>query len=191
MKKVYFDDQEFCGLDFHKSAWEAGEYDGCIFSKCNFPKGDIHGFSFTNCRFIDCDLSLAKVDNSTFQEVTFEKCNLLGIHFDACKSFLFATHFIECRLNLCSFYQMNLRNSTFKNCSLQECDFVEANLSGISLDGCDLLGASFDRTILEKTDFREAIHYSFDPNSNKIKGAKFEKLGVLRLLDQYQIIIDF
>lgn len=190
MKKTYFDDQEFLGIDFHKTNWEVGEYDGCTFVKCNFPKGSLTGFNFTNCRFSDCDFSLVKVDYSSFQGVTFEKCNLLGIHFDACKQFLFAVNFIECRLNLASFYQMNLRNSTFIRCSLHEADFVETNLSGIALEQCDLLGATFDRSILEKTDFRSAVQYSFNPNTNRIKGAIFDRDGALRLLDGYQIKIE-
>jgi uncharacterized protein YjbI with pentapeptide repeats len=58
------------------------------------------------------------------------------------------------------------------------------------LVSCDLLDARFERSNLVKTDFREAINYSIDPNNNSIEGAKFTSIGALGLLDTFNIEID-
>ncbi|MCZ4225284.1 hypothetical protein [Pedobacter rhodius] len=56
-------------------------------------------------------------------------------------------------------------------------------------DNCDLLSATFDGTILEKTDFRTAYNYSIDPDNNRIKKARFSKAGLAGLLHKYDIQI--
>ena len=61
--------------------------------------------------------------------------------------------------------------------------------SGV-LDNCNLNRAIFSKTNLEKTDFRTAFNYSIDPEANKIKKARFSKMGLEGLLDKYQIEID-
>jgi uncharacterized protein YjbI with pentapeptide repeats len=55
---------------------------------------------------------------------------------------------------------------------------------------CDLLNTSFMQTNLEKADFRTAINYSFDPELNKIKKAKFSLDGLPGLLMKYNIDIE-
>jgi fluoroquinolone resistance protein len=57
-------------------------------------------------------------------------------------------------------------------------------------DNCDLTRATFDRSVLEKADFRTSYNYSIDPENNKIKKAKFSLLGVSGLLDKYDIAIE-
>jgi len=52
------------------------------------------------------------------------------------------------------------------------------------------MGATFDKATLEKADFRTAINYSIDPTNNRIKKAKFSLLGVVGLLDKFDISID-
>jgi hypothetical protein len=44
--------------------------------------------------------------------------------------------------------------------------------------------------VLEKTDFRTAYNYSFDPENNRIKKAKFSLAQVVGLLDKYDIHIE-
>ena len=73
---------------------------------------------------------------------------------------------------------------------MKEVDFTEADLTESVLDGCDLTGAIFDATNLEKADLRTALHYSIDPQQNRIKKAKFSWPALTGLLDRYQIVID-
>jgi hypothetical protein len=43
---------------------------------------------------------------------------------------------------------------------------------------------------LEKADFRTAFNYSINPETNRIKKAKFSKEGLNGLLDKYDIEIE-
>jgi len=50
--------------------------------------------------------------------------------------------------------------------------------------------AIFQKTVLEKADFRSAFNYSIDPDQNRITKARFSRLGVVGLLDKYRIEIE-
>ena len=76
------------------------------------------------------------------------------------------------------------------HCQLLEADFSQCEANGVVFADCELSGAVFFNTHLEKADFRTAVHYSFDPENNKIKKAKFSLDQVVRLLDKYQIDIE-
>lgn len=72
---------------------------------------------------------------------------------------------------------------------MHEVDFVESDLSNAVFDNCDLRGAIFDKSILEKADFRTAYNYSINPENNRLKKARFSISGVAGLLDKYGIEI--
>ena len=78
----------------------------------------------------------------------------------------------------------------FTNCNLQEADFTDADLSGSIFDNCDLQRTVFYNTNLEKADFTTSYNYSFDPERNRIKKARFSRPGVTGLLDKYNIEIE-
>jgi uncharacterized protein YjbI with pentapeptide repeats len=69
-------------------------------------------------------------------------------------------------------------------------DFTECDLSGSIFDNCDLTRARFERTVLEKVDFRTSYNYSIDPELNRIKNAKFSIVGIIGLLDKYDIEVE-
>jgi uncharacterized protein YjbI with pentapeptide repeats len=75
-------------------------------------------------------------------------------------------------------------------CRMHETDFTECDLTGATFEACDLLNATFVNTILEKADLRRSVHYSIDPEKNKIKKAKFSMPDVSGLLDKYDIHIE-
>jgi uncharacterized protein YjbI with pentapeptide repeats len=72
---------------------------------------------------------------------------------------------------------------------MQEVDFTEANFSEAKFDDCDLAGALFDRTNLEKADFRNAYNYRISPTINRLKKAKFSQDGLAGLLSDFGIVI--
>ena len=114
----------------------------------------------------------------------------MGVDFSKCDNFLFAASFENCQLDYCSFYQKKMKKATFADCSLKEVDFAEVDLSMAVFTNCDLTGASFMGTVLEKTDFRTAKNYAFDPEQNRVKKAKFSLAGVAGLLTKYNIDIE-
>jgi uncharacterized protein YjbI with pentapeptide repeats len=184
----YFSEQHFQNLT--PSDVLSGEYDSCIFSNCNFATASFQQASFENCKFEDCDLSNIKVPKVNFQQVRFVRCKMLGIAFTAANHFLLELHLEHCVLDYCNFYTLPLKKSKFLQSRLREVDFSQANLSEASFQGSDLLGAVFDRTNLEKTDFRDAVNYRIAPELNSIKGARFDLAGLPGLLESYGIKVD-
>ena len=186
----YIESKIFERIDFTAVALPKGEYESCSFKDCDFSGCDLSGFSFSECSFSGSNLSLVKTSQTAFKEVQFNGCKLMGLHFENCNTFLFALDFDHCLLNLSSFYRLNLKRSKFKSCSLQEVDFSESDLSTVSFDNCDLAGALFDNTNLEKSDFRSASNYAIDPETNRMKKAKFSLSGIPGLLEKHGIIIE-
>lgn len=187
----YFDDKTFENKDYTESPLEEGEYESCTFKNCNFLAVDLSKNRFLGSHFINCNLSNAKIHKASFQDVQFANCKMLGLSFDDCNAFNFSIHLEQCMLNHSVFYQVDLRKTTFKRCQLHEVDFTKANLDSVVFNQCDLASATFEGTHLQQTDFRNASNYSIDPEINNIKGARFSVPEVLRLLEKYDIDVEF
>ena len=93
-------------------------------------------------------------------------------------------------LKLSEFSRLKLKKYRFENCNLQEADFTDADLSGTVFACCDLLRTIFYNTNLEKADFTSSSGYSFDPERNRVKKARFSRNGVLGLLQKYNLEIE-
>ncbi|MBD0833129.1 pentapeptide repeat-containing protein [Aestuariibaculum sediminum] len=187
---IIVEDEIFEKQDFSKKRLPKGDYEYCTFINCNFAEGLLSEVKFLECDFEDCNLSAANVMHSSFQDVNFKNCKMLGVHFNNCNLFGFAVKLNNCNLENASFYQVNLQNSEIIATKCLHADFTEANLSGMNLDGCEFLRATFQYSILNKTDFRKARGYNINLEQNKIKGALFALEGVSGLLTTYQIIIE-
>jgi len=183
-------ENDFDRIDFTAAMLAKGEYENCVFKNCNFYNTNLSDYIFRECKFDGCDFSLAKLKNTTLHDISFLNCKLLGIQFQECNSFLFSVSFGNCVLKMSVFYKLKLKKYKFSNCNLQEADFTEADLSGSIFDNCDLQRTVFYNTNLEKADFTTSYNYSFDPERNRIKKARFSRMGVTGLLDKYNIEIE-
>ncbi len=198
MKEVFIEETTFDKIDFTQNPLSKGEYEYCTFLNCNLTYTDLSEFKFLECEFSGCNLSLAKLAQTALKDIKFNNCKMLGLNFGECNEFGFVVSFDTCILDRSSFLSMvsplkkrvKLRQTIFKNSQLYEVDFTECDLSSASFDNCDLTGAIFKDTILEKADFRTAINYSIDPELNRIKKAKFSRLGIAGLLDKYDLEIE-
>ena len=186
----YFDSETYSKIDFTKTKISKGEYDNCTFINCNFQ--DIHAsnIQFVACEFIGCNFSNTIVKDAAFKEVSFINCKLMGVKFNECDPFLLQFRFKDCQLNFSSFYQLKIPNTQFINCNLQEVDFTESIVNNSVFNNCDLKLAIFERTNLEKSDFRTAINFRIHPIENKLKGAKFSRTSIDGLLLDHKIIIE-
>lgn len=187
---AYYNDRQFKGENFAEQEIAAFEYENCTFINCVFTKADLSQTEFENCEFEDCDLSLAKLQGTAFRDVTFTNCKLLGLHFENCNNFSLSFTFKNCVLNFASFYKMKLKNICFEDCKLEETDFVETDLTKAVFKNCELKRASFSQTILDGADLRTAFNFSIDPETNRIKKAKFSTHNIAGLLDKYSIVIE-
>ena len=183
-------DQTFDKQDFTQIQLPHAEYDHCIFNNCNFGDQNLSEFKFVDCEFNYCNLSLVKLSDTALRDVKFKECKMLGLRFEDANQFGLSLSFDTCQLNHSSFYGTTLKKTLFKNCQLQETDFTECNLTASLVDKSDLSGATFNRTNLEKADFRTALNYSIDPETNRLKKAKFSISGISGLLDQHDILIE-
>jgi fluoroquinolone resistance protein len=181
----------FQGLTFEKNEnLVLGEYDGCIFKGFDWTEMDFSSFSFSDCTFLDCNFSLAKTFRTSFREVIFKGCKMVGLRFDDCNPFGLSFSFYGCTLNHSTFFQLKLKKVIFKDCQIQEVDFSEADLSESDFSDSRLTLSIFHRTNLERCDFRSASVFSIDPENNRIKGAKFSNSGLSGLLENYGLIIE-
>lgn len=190
MSKEFIEDRSFSGIDFSEIRLSTGDYENCHFKNCLLAGINLSGSGFTGCTFEQCDLSNVRLGNTALREVSFRNCKLLGLHFEDCNPFLFSAGFESCHLDLSSFYGRSLKGTIFSDCSLREVDFVEADLAGAVFDRSELTGAVFEHSVLEKADFRSARGYMINPQSNRLRGAKFSMDGLPGLLVHHEIIIE-
>jgi fluoroquinolone resistance protein len=190
MSTEYIHKKEFVNIDYSTLAHIPCEYEQCTFINCRFTGADISGDGFDNCVFEGCDLSNTKLVQTTFREVWFRNCKMLGLHFDDCNDFLLSFSFEGCQLNMSVFYKLNLKKTHFKKCNLLEVDFTNTNLTNAVFEECELSGATFDNTMLDGADLRTAYNFTINPENNHIKKAMFSLHGLPGLLDKYKLIIE-
>lgn len=190
MDAPYYSAEVYDGIDYTEDGFPKGEYEECSFSNCILSNTDLGGCTFLDCVFSDCDISLAQLVKTSFRDVKFINCKMLGLQFDTCNDFSVLFSFDTCILDHSSFTKLNIKATEFKGCLLQNVDFAECDLSGAVFEKCNLDGAHFEFTNLEKADFRAAYNYSLDPDKNKIKKARFSADGLAGLLHKYDIDIE-
>ncbi|MCF3109966.1 pentapeptide repeat-containing protein [Niabella sp. CC-SYL272] len=185
----YFEDIAYEKQDYVQKALPKGDYEGCCFKGCGFAASDLSSVNFIDCCFEDCDLSGVQIGQASFRDTVFKNCKLVGVHFEEANTFLFSPRFEKTTLTLSSFYGVKMKYVCFDECLLQEVDFVDADCSGVVFGNCDLSGARFENTNLEKADLSSAYNYRINPETNKLKKAVFSLPHIAGLLDKYGIII--
>ncbi len=186
----YFEDIIYSADDILRKPLSKGEYENCSFNQCDLSDHDLSDCKFMECIFTGCNLSLANITDTAFQDVRFVDCKMLGLQFDTCNNFGLSISFIGCQLNHSTFHSLKISKIVFENCELEGVDYSETDLSSAIFDNCNLLNAVFDHTILEKADFRSAYNFSLDPETNRVKKAKFSAAGLAGLLVKYNLEIE-
>lgn len=190
MKETNHSDKTFDKINYANKVITGREFEACTFTNCDFSGSNFSGNDFIDCRFENCNLSMMRVEYTGLKNVAFHNCKVMGVDFSACSEFLFSVSFSNCILDFVSFFRRKIRKTTFDGCSIKEANFTQSDLTGSSFSDCDLSQTVFDQTIVEKADFRTAINFSIDPETNKIKKAKFSLTGLPGLLDRYDIVVE-
>lgn len=79
-----------------------------------------------------------------------------------------------------------MKKASFSGSKLKECYFTNNQLKGADFYDVDLSGTVFHNCDLTMADFSTAMQYDIDPQTNKIKKAKFslpEAVGLLKAFD--------
>ncbi len=190
MVEAYTEGKSFNKADFTLQNLKRGDYENCTFISCDFSGANMSEIKFLACVFESCNLSNAILAKTSFQDVIFTNCKMLGLHFENCSDFGLSFQFEGCILDHSCFYRKKIRGTIFRNTKLTEVDFTETDLAASVMEGCELAGATFDHTNLEKADLRSSVNYSINPETNRIRKAKFSRDGIPGLLDKYDIFIE-
>ena len=75
-------DSTFSKINYSNELFEIAEYDTCVFDSCTFIKTTLSKSVFTNCEFINCNFETPFVSHTSFKEVAFQECTLLGLQFE-------------------------------------------------------------------------------------------------------------
>lgn len=190
MSLSYIEHQVIAHLHHAQNPLAMACYEGCTFEYCDFSGADLRGFRFVSCTFRHSNLSLAKLARSAWQGVTFEDCKLVGLDFEQVDKIGLECAFRRCLLHHSVLAGLPLRKTLFAHCQLHEVDFGGADLREAVFDHCDLSRAVFLQSNLEKADFRSAVHYTLDPEQNRLKKARFALGGLPGLLQKYDLRIE-
>lgn len=172
--------------DFSKKSLEGYVFVSCSFNSCDFSESILRHAKFCACTFVNCNLSLPKLDGCRFQDAQFIECKIVGAEFFKCEKTFFSVSFKKCLLQYCNFSDLNMKNASFNGSHLKENHFSNTFLSGANFTDVDLSGTIFHNCDLCKADFSSATRYDINPQTNKIKKAKFslpEAIGLLRGFD--------
>lgn len=182
-----FSDAQFKQLDGTQATIKSIEFFECVFDRCRFVEAEFVACKFIDCAFKDCDLSLASVVDSTFNSVTFQKCNVMGINWTLAQwGIMTGIRFEECTLNHCTFFGLDLTRFAFVGCTIHNVDFAEANMTGVDCRNSDFDESRFHQTDLTRADFVGAQSYAIDATINTLKKTRFSlpaAMSLLRSLD--------
>lgn len=195
--KTNYDGDIFKDAVFQGKTLDNIEFLDCEFNDCDFSETLFENCDFKNCKFINCDLSLIKVNKSTFKNIVIKNSKTIGIIWPTAAwgkkegfQLFKAIDFIDSVLNYSSFAGLELENLQIKNCIAKEVDFSEANLTNGNFKGTDFEKSIFRKTNLEKANFIGAKNYTISPTLNKISNAKFSMPEAIALLYSMDIEID-
>ena len=188
--KDYFG-ENFTDMDLSNREILHTEFDGCTFDSCDFSEAMFRKCILTDCRFVKCNLSVAKIDYSKFQGVSFEDCKVIGVDWTKghWPGFALASPigFKRCLIDASSFYGMNLKDILIEECRAHDVDFREADLSYSNFSHTDLSNSLFANTNLGNANFFEASNYTIDVHHNELRQAKFCRQEALSLLESLGI----
>lgn len=191
---MYYENETIENVKMNHEVLEDAEFVDCIFVNCALEDCSVDRCSFIECKFINCNIISLKSKYSYVKYAEFEKCNLIGIHWNELlpdgriiepirklsHNTLKYNIFINLKFMRFDFSQNIIQDSTFEECDLRECSFKGDRLERTHFSNCDL----------RKSDFREASEYQIDITSNKLKGAYFSFPEVINLLSVLEIKID-
>lgn len=90
----------------------------------------------------------------------------------------------------CNFSDVKMKKARFCKSKVKECYFNGTQLTESDFRETDLQATLFHHSDLCKADFRGAINYSINPQTNNLKKALFSAPEALALLSFFDIVIE-
>lgn len=189
-----YDSETFKGTNLQAGSITDSSFSSCRFVRCTFSETEFRWCRFINCTFEHCTLRLWGINGTTFGQVVFNECDLLGVKWAEANwsdwtAKIRALEFHTCNLKYNGFFGLNLQKLKIIGCTAHEANFAEADLTAAQFAGTDLEGAIFLRTNLTKADFSQAKNYTLNLQDNTTKDAKFALPAAIRLLHHLDILL--
>jgi len=121
--------------------------------------------------------------------VTFTDTRLMGVDFSDLAP-LPDVRFDKCDLRYSSFVKLRLRGTKLTGCLAREANFIEVDLTEVDFTGTDLQGANWQGCTLMKTNFARSIGVLFDPQKNRVKGARLGIEAAVALVHSLGIVVE-
>lgn len=188
-KSEYFLERTYDGILYGKDDANFKEFEGCVFNGCDFSRCTFLAVTFIDCVFNDCIFDNAKINYVALRTVTFNRCQMRDLNFAMCDKLIFEIAFHGCILDFSKFYTLKIKATVFTDCSLVAVDFMNADLTGVVFERCDLYRCEFDKAIANKANFRTSRNYTINPEKTKLRKAVFALEGLRGLLAQHDIVV--
>ena len=163
---------------FTEETWAAiteSEFSECRFEGCDISEAVFRAARFIDCTFVRCDMSLMKVTDCTFGGSRFEDCRMLGIDWTRGTWPRIPLHepntFVRCDLSMNTFTDLVLGAVRFEECRLREAGFRHAFLADSVFDGSDCAGADFLEADLSGASLQRTVSLIVDPRTTRLEGA--------------------
>lgn len=160
-------------LDFAEKNIKEHEFENCTFESCHFVKANLTAVAFMDCKFQNCDFVVPTLVNTGIKTSDFFGCKFMGVDFSDCSNFFFSPNFQDSMINSCNFEGNKMPKTEFFSCKIRETSFAYCDLSESRFDNSEFQGTTFQDCQLQKADFTDAIGYTINPFTNKLKGARF------------------
>lgn len=147
------------------------------------------GYRFEECLFEHCDLSNIDIRDAAFQDVRFVDCKLQGLRWDAAAAMNFACAWTRCNLDFAVFEGVDLRHCRFVEVRLHEADLARALCQTLHFDRCSFAGASWSGADCSDADFTTSDGMAMDPESTRLRGAKFRADQLAGLLVKHGLVV--
>lgn len=191
---MYYEGKRINNIKLDSKTLENMEFFDCTFENCTLENCLIDRCIFAECKFIHCNVVSIQSKYSQIKYAEFEKCNLIGVHWNELLSagriadpirkvkhtILKYNTFMGMKFIRFDFSKNVMQDSMFEECDLRECSFKGNVLERTQFLNCDL----------RKADLREATEYQIDIQTNKLKGARFSFPEVIALLKVLEIKIE-
>ena len=189
LEEDFFADRTFTDLALEGADLSGKELQRCTFRRCKLPASRWAKSKLEDCTFDGCDLLRIAPRELALRGVTFRtRASRASTGRDLAP--LPDVRFDKCDLRYCSFVKLRLRGTKITGCLAREANFIDVDLTEVDFSGTDLRDSTWQGCTLAKTNFARAIGVLFDPQKNRVKGARLGIEGALALVMSLGIVVE-
>lgn len=185
----FFADRTFSDLTLEAADLGGKELQRCTFRRCKLPESRWAKTKLEDCVFEGCDLLRMAPRELALRGVSFKDTRLMGVDWSDLAP-LPDVSFDKCDLRYASFVKLRLRATKIVGCLAREANFIEVDLTEADFSGTDLLGCNWQGCTLAKANFSRASGVLFDPQKNRVKGARLGLEAAMALVHSLGLVVE-